>query len=80
MWSHLSDEEFLQRAVAMCPTKAAYVTRAEAATLLRRKGFPGTPYKCPNCEFWHTTTFDKRETRVFSRRLSRALRSLQESA
>lgn len=58
----------------MCATKAAYVTRAEANTFARRRGYPLTSYHCPWCGYWHHTSFDRARARSFNRRLRRLLR------
>jgi hypothetical protein len=71
----LSDADFLDRAERMCSTKVPYTTRTEAATLTRRHGFCGTPYRCPWCDHWHITTYDRARAKAFTRRLSRLLRS-----
>lgn len=70
-----SDAAFLARAQAMCPTKAAFTTRAEAVTQIRRAGHPGEPYSCPWCQYWHVTTHDRARAKAFRRRLSRLMRS-----
>ena len=39
-----------------CSSKAVYVTRSEAKSLVRhgRRGYAGLkPYRCPWCEGWH---------------------------
>jgi len=71
----LSDAQFLARAKAVCTCKAAYTTRTEAATFVRRRGYTGEPYLCPWCQLWHLTTYDRARAKAFRRRLKRLLRS-----
>lgn len=71
----LSDEEFLKRAKHMCTTKAAYVSRAEASTFTRRRGYAMSAYHCPWCGYWHLTTYDRARAKAFTRRLKRLLRT-----
>lgn len=71
----LSDDEFLTKAAAMCATKAAYTTRPEAVAFTRRRGYTGAPYRCPWCDHWHLTSYDRARARAFNRRLSRLTRS-----
>ena len=71
----LSDEDFLNRAEAMCGTKAAYVNRAEVSAFVRRYGHALHPYKCPWCGLYHTTSYDRARAKAFTRRLKRLLRS-----
>lgn len=68
------DVSFLERAKAVCTTKAAFFSRSEAVTFARRRGYLGSPYACPWCDQWHLTTHDKRQAKEFRRKLSRLLR------
>ena len=52
----LPDEAFLTRARAMCTTKVPHPNRQAATAAMRRGSFNGTPYRCPICDAWHTTT------------------------
>ena len=70
----LDDAAFLARARAMCTTKVPYLNRPAATAALRRGSYTGTPYRCPICDAWHTTTYDRVRSKRFSRRLSRLLR------
>ena len=70
----LPDEAFLTRARAMCATKVPHPNRQAATAAMRRGSFNGTPYRCPICDAWHTTTYDRARSKQFSRRLSRLLR------
>ena len=70
----LSDAAFLDRARSICRTKAAFTTRSEAKTFVRRRGYTGDPYLCPWCQLWHITTHDRASARSFTRRLRRLLR------
>lgn len=70
----LSDADFLAKAEAMCATKAAYTTRPEAVTFAKRHGFPLSPYRCPWCQHWHLTSYDRARAKAFTRRLKRLLR------
>ncbi len=70
----LSDADFLQRAQAMCRTKAAYCSRAEAVAFTRRRGYAETAYSCPWCYQWHLTSYDRARSKAFQRRLKRLLR------
>ena len=65
----LGDEEFLARARSTCAHKAAYSTRAEGKTFLRNNGFTGTIYKCPFCDHYHHTTYDRCRAKQFNKRL-----------
>lgn len=71
----LADADFLARAQTMCRSKAAYVTRAEAVTFVRRNNYNGSPYRCPWCDHWHVTSYDRARAKAFRRRLSRLLRT-----
>ena len=71
----LDDDAFLAKAEAMCPTKAAFTSRAEAVTFTKRRGYSGAPYHCPWCGHWHLTTNNRARAKAFTRRLSRALRA-----
>ena len=71
----LDDATFLEKARAMCGTKAAYTTRPEAVAFARRRGFQAQPYTCPWCGDWHLTSHDRARAKAFTRRLSRLLRS-----
>lgn len=71
----LPDDEFLAKAAAMCATKAAYTTRPEAVAFTRRRGFSGSPYRCPWCAHWHLTSYDRARAKAFTRRLSRLSRA-----
>jgi hypothetical protein len=71
----LSDADFLERATAMCATKIPHPNRQAATAHLRRGHYSGTPYHCPICGDWHTTTYNRAQSKRFSRRLSRLLRS-----
>lgn len=70
----VDDETFLDRARAMCTTKVPHPNRQAASAALRRGAYTGTPYRCPICDAWHTTTYDRARSKQFSRRLSRLLR------
>jgi hypothetical protein len=70
----LPDDEFLARAEHVCSTKAAYVTRAEAAAFSRRHGYSASAYRCPWCGHWHHTSYDRARAKAFTRRLKRLLR------
>lgn len=70
-----SDSDFLARSRHICATKAAYNTRPEAVTFMRRRQYTGTPYACPWCGFWHITTYDRARARAFTRRLKRLMRT-----
>jgi hypothetical protein len=70
----LPDDVFLARARAMCKEKAAFVSRAEANSMMKRHHMDGTVYSCPFCDYFHITTKDRRQCRAFTRRLSRLLR------
>ena len=69
----LGDEEFLARARSTCAHKAAYTSRAEARTFLRNNGFNGTVYKCPFCDHYHHTTYDRCRAKQFNKRLRQLL-------
>lgn len=71
----LDDAAFLRRAQDICTTKAAHTSRAEAVAMTKRHGFSGTPYMCPWCGHWHTTSYDRARAKAFTRRLSRLLRA-----
>lgn len=71
----LTDADFIERARAMCATKIPHLNRAAAAAHLRRGSYNGTPYHCPICGDWHTTTYDRAQAKRFARRLSRLLRN-----
>jgi len=71
----LNDAVFLERAHAMCATKIPHVNRQTATAHLRRGNYNGTPYRCPFCDCWHTTTYDRARSKQFARRLSRLLRN-----
>lgn len=75
----LSDADFLAKAQSMCPTKAAYTTRAEANTTVKRAGLAATPYLCPWCNHYHLTSYDRARAKAFNRRLKRLLRVQAES-
>jgi hypothetical protein len=70
----LPDNRFRYRARAMCATKIPHLNRQAAAAHLRRGSYNGTPYHCPLCGDWHTTTYDRAQAKRFARRLSRLLR------
>jgi len=70
----LADEAFLERAHTMCASKVPHLNRQSAIAHLKRGGYAGTPYACPLCGNWHTTTYDRAAAKRFSRRLSRLLR------
>ena len=72
----LTDEQFLRRAQNICATKAAYVTRAEAVTAMKRGSFKGKPYLCPFCGHYHCHTQGGHYARAFTRRLSRIMRHI----
>jgi hypothetical protein len=72
----MTDAEFLEHVRGICPTKAVYSTSAEAKAMMRRRQFPGRPYACPWCDFWHITTLDRVRSKAFSRRL-KTIRSLE---
>lgn len=72
----LPDEQFLERARAMCASKVPHVNRQSATAHLKRGGYSGTPYACPLCGNWHTTTYNKAQAKQFARRLSRLLRNV----
>jgi hypothetical protein len=76
----LSDEDFLAKAQEMCAAKAAYITRPEAVTFAKRRGYTTTPYACPWCDHWHMTTYDRVRAKAFNRRLKRLLRDSEETA
>lgn len=59
----------------MCATKIPHLNRQAAAAHLRRGSYNGTPYHCPICGDWHTTTYDRAQAKRFARRLSRLLRN-----
>ena len=65
----LGDEDFLHRARSTCRHKAAYVTRAEIRTFLRRNSLSGSIYKCQICGYYHHTTYARPESKAFSKRL-----------
>ena len=71
----LNDTEFLARARGLCASKAAYVNREQATAMLRRLHYQGNPYKCAICGEWHVTTFDKRRSRQFAKRIRNLLRN-----
>lgn len=71
----LPDDRFLERARYMCTTKVPHKNRQAASAHLRRGSYTGTPYHCPICGDWHTTTYDRAQAKRFSRRLSRLLRN-----
>jgi hypothetical protein len=71
----LPDAEFLAKAEAICPTKCAYTTRAEAVTFAKRHGYAVIPYLCPWCDHWHLTSYNRARAKAFRRRLSRLLRT-----
>ena len=68
------DRTFLHCAKSACEHKAAYVSRSEAQTALRRGSFRGKPYRCPFCGYWHNHTRNAAYSRDFTRRLSRLVR------
>jgi len=70
----LDDGAFLAKARHICSTKAAYTTRAEANTLVKRAGLLATPYLCPWCNHYHLTSYDRARAKAFNRRLKRLLR------
>ncbi|MFZ9655505.1 MAG: hypothetical protein ACO29V_07660 [Limnohabitans sp.] len=71
----LDDDAFLEKAEAMCATKAAYTTRPEAVAFAKRRGFASAPYHCPWCGHWHLTSYNRARAKAFTRRLKRALRT-----
>lgn len=71
----LSDAAFLDRARSICATKAAFTTRSEAKTFVRRRSYTGEPYLCPWCDLWHITTHDRARAKDFRRRLRRLMRT-----
>jgi hypothetical protein len=76
----LSDAAFLDRARSICTTKAAFTTRTEAKTFVRRRGYTGEPYLCPWCEHWHITTHDRARAKAFRRRLKRLMRTPEDAS
>ena len=73
----LGDEDFLTRARSSCTHKAAYSTRAEITTYLRNRDFPGTIYKCPFCNQYHHTTYDRCRSKAFTKRVRRLINDPQ---
>lgn len=69
------DAAFLHHAEAICRTKAAYTSRAEANTFARRRDYPLQAYRCPWCGLWHHTSLDRAKAKAFNRRLRRLLRT-----
>lgn len=59
----------------MCATKAAYTTRAEAVSFIKRRNYALSAYLCPWCDHWHLTSYDRARAKAFKRRLSRLLRT-----
>lgn len=79
--SEIADAEFLiSRVSGSCAAKAAYVTRGEVSTYLRQGGFPGTPYACQFCGFWHVTTMTKKAQKTLRRKIRAAQKILNPSA
>ena len=73
----LGDEDFVARARSTCAHKAAYSTRAELRTFLRDHDYKGSIYKCPFCNHYHHTTYDRCRNKAFSKRLQSLLKLSQ---
>jgi hypothetical protein len=79
--TEIADAEFLiNRVSGSCATKAAYTTRSEVTTYLRQTGFPGLPYTCQFCGFWHVTTMSKKAQKTLLRKLRAAKKLLDSTA
>lgn len=74
----LTDSAFLAKAEQMCSTKAAFTTRSEATAFLKRSGYNQAAYRCPWCNHWHLTSYDRARAKAFNRRLRRLLRTPSE--
>ena len=61
-------------ALPSASTRNLITTELAATAAMRRGSYNGTPYRCPICDAWHTTTYDRARSKQFSRRLSRLLR------
>lgn len=68
-------EYVVSNAVHACADKRCFVSRREAATFIKRHHFKTKPYKCPLCDFWHTTSLDKKNARFARRAISTARRT-----
>ena len=78
--SDVSDAEFfINRVSGSCAAKAAYTTRSEVSTYLRQTGYPGTPYTCQFCGFWHVTTMPKKAQKLLLRKIRAAQKVLDSS-
>jgi hypothetical protein len=77
--SEIADAEVLiKRVSGACASKAAYATRSEVSTFMRRGDLNGMPYPCQFCGFWHVTTMSKKAQKTLTRKI-RAARKLLDS-